>query len=251
MNFKTEPNLYTSGDIKREAKAQLSGHWGQAVLLALLPTVFSFLFIQNATVGSIWSILLEMIRSFLVVGVTFGFMNLLRNEAYELESFKEVLSPFRSKYFRNLLFLMLLKYLFIFLWSLLFLIPGIVKAYAYSQAEMIYKDTVDRTGEQPSAKECLDESQRLMKGNKMDLFALELSFIGWTFLNIFTFGILGLWLTPYMTMSQVVFYENLTESSYLKNSKEPEKASTRKQEARRRNEEVGQDPNDFRDFEDF
>lgn len=251
MNFKTKQNLYTSGDFKREAKAQLKGHWGQAVLMAVLPALFSFIFLRNITEVSVWSLFIEMIRSFLVIGVIFGFMNLLRHEASKLEGVQEIVSPFRSKYFRNLLFLMLLKYLFIFLWSLLFLIPGIVKGYAYAQTEYIYKDTVDRTGEQPSARECLAESQRLMKGNKADLFILDLSFTGWAILNGFTFGILGLWLTPYMTMSRVVFYESISEGNYLKVSEDLRKDSSRKQQASESQEEVGRDPDDFRDFDEF
>lgn len=251
MHFKTKSNLFTSGDIKREAKAQLAGHWGQAVLLALLPALFSFVFIRNTVDGSAWMIGLDLIRSFIVLGVTFGFMNLVRNRRYRLEALQEVLEPFRSKYFWKLLQLTLLKFLFTFLWSLLFLIPGIIKGYAYSQAVLIYKDTVDRTGEQPSARACLDESQRLMKGHKADLFVLELSFIGWFILTVFTFGLLGLWLTPYWTMSQVVFYENLTKGQYLNDFEPKEQTNTNRQTETQNNEEVGKNPEDFRDFDDF
>lgn len=251
MNFKTQQTLDTSRDIKKEAKAQLSGYWGQAVLMAVIPSLFSFFFIRNTADGSLWSWILGIIQSFIVVGVTFGFMNLLRNANYKLEALQEVFSPFRSEYFRNLLFLMVLKYVLIFLWSLLFLIPGIVKAYAYSQAELIYKDRVDRTGKQPTAKECLDESQRLMQGHKIDLFVLEFSFIGWILLSIVTFGLLNLWLTPYMTMSQVVFYENLTEGRYLQHSQPLEKTNNIKQASLKKEEEIGKNPDDFRDFDDF
>ena len=135
--------------------------------------------------------------------------------------------------------------------ELLFLIPGIIKGYAYSQAVLIYKDTVDRTGEQPSARACLDESQRLMKGHKADLFVLELSFIGWFILTVFTFGLLGLWLTPYWTMSQVVFYENLTKGQYLNDFEPKEQTNTNRQTETQNNEEVGKNPDDFRDFDDF
>ena len=117
MHFKTKSNLFTSGDIEREAKAQLAGHWGQAVLLALLPALFSFVFIRNTVDGSAWMIGLDLIRSFIVLGVTFGFMNLVRNRRYRLEALQEVLEPFRSKYFWKLLQLTLLKFLFTFLWS--------------------------------------------------------------------------------------------------------------------------------------
>lgn len=251
MNFKTQLNLYTSGDIKREAKAQLAGHWTDAVLVALIPSVFAFLFFRSATDNVLISVLLDMLQAFLVTGVTFGFMNLLRNKRYKLQPFQEILAPFRTDYFKNLLFLKIWKYFFVFLWSLLLIIPGIVKAYGYSQAELIYKDYVNRTGDQPDARACLEESQKLMQGHKTDLFVLELSFIGWHILNAFTYGILSLWLTPYTTMSRVVFYENITEGSYLTGTQHGNRDSTKHSDPMAEYEEVGKDPDDFRDFEDF
>lgn len=253
MHFKTKPDLYTSGEIKREAKAQLAGYWGGAVILGVIPAIFSFFFLREASDGTFIGIAFDLIRDFLVTGMTFAFMNLLRNRQYVLEPLREIVSPFRSEYFVNLLKLKLWKYLFIFLWALLFVIPGVVKAYGYSQAELIYKDTADRTGKQPDARACIEESQKRMYGYKADLFALDLSFIGWQFLNVFTFGLLSLWLTPYMQMSRVVFYENLTKGHYLhrerkKEGKETEEPSMKPVDEY---EEVGKDPDDFRDFEDF
>jgi uncharacterized membrane protein len=125
-----------------------------------------------------------------------------------------------------------------------------VKSYAYSQAELIYNDAVDRTGAQPNPRECLAESQRLMKGHKMDLFALQLSFLGWLFLSVLSLGILNLWLTPYINMSHVVFYENISKGIYLgKIDKTAERTSPDPQLDP--HEEIGKDPDDFRDFHDF
>lgn len=251
MDFKTKNHLYTSGDMKREAKAQLNGHWGQAIFMAVFPTIFYALFLRNVSEVSLWSLFLDSIRTFLIVGVSFGFMNLLRNESYQLNGLQEIVRPFRLKYFRNLLFLMFLRYVITFLWSLLFIVPGIVKSYAYSQAEYIYKDIVDRTGEQPSPGECLAESERLMKGHKMDLFVLDISFIGWGILSGLTFGILGLWLTPYMSMSRVVFYESISDGQYLDPSDEGTSPEAKDQKAAKTTEEIGKDPDDFRDFDEF
>lgn len=253
MHFKTKPDLYTSGDIKREAKAQLTGYWGGAVILGVIPAIFSFFFLREAADSTLIGVAFDLIRDFLVTGMTFAFMNLLRHHQYVLEPLQEIVSPFRSEYFVGLLKLKLWKYLFVTLWALLFVIPGIVKAYGYSQAELIYKDTVDRTGKQPDARACIDESQKRMYGYKADLFALDLSFIGWLFVNIFTIGLLGLWLTPYMQMSRVVFYENLTNGHYLNRDDGMESETTQEPHMGPINEyeEVGKDPDDFRDFEDF
>lgn len=244
MAFKTKNQLYTSSDIKREAKAQLEGHWREAVLIALIPAIFSVVIFRNTQENTFIGISLEFISDFLVTGVTFGFMNLLRSQSYILEPLQEIVSPFRSEYFVNLLKIKLWKYLYITLWSLLFVIPGIVKALAYSQAELIYKDAVDHTGYQPDARACIEESQQLMSGYKFDLFMLDLSFIGWQILNVFTLGILSIWLTPYMTMSRVVYYENLSEKQYVIEESELKKSMPRE-------EEIGKDPDDFSDFDDF
>ena len=94
---------------------------------------------------------------------------------------------------------MFLTNLFIALWSLLFIIPGIVKAFSYILEEH----------PELSANEAIDHSRAMMKGHKFDLFWLILSFIGWGFLCLFTFGIGYLWLTPYMETSVASFYEDV------------------------------------------
>ena len=253
MNFKTKADLYTSGDIKREAKAQLLGNWGPAIIIAIIPGLFSILFYRTTFDESLIGVIIELIRDFLVLGVSFSFLNLLRNRNYVLEPIREILSPFQSKYFLNLLKLKLWKSLFIFLWSLLFLIPGIVKYYSYSQAELIYKDPVDRTGKQPDARACIEESQERMNGHKADLFMLEFSFLGWYLLNGLTFGIIGFWLIPYVEMSRVVFYENLTQGYYFNRNVTNQKEVREEEfnQTSNKYEEVGKDPNDFRDFEDY
>lgn len=253
MNFKTKANLLTSADIKREAKTQLSGNWGPAIIIAIIPGLFSILFFQTSYEESFIGVIIELIRDFLVLGVSFSFLNLLRNRNYVLEPLREVFSPFQSKYFINLLKLKLWKSLFVSLWSLLFLIPGIVKYYSYSQAELIYKDTVDRTGKQPDARACIKESQMRMDGHKADLFMLEFSFIGWYLLNGVTFGVLSFWLIPYTEMSRIVFYENLTKGYYLNEDASKQNVVLDEEfiQTKTKQEEVGKDPDDFRDFDDF
>ena len=99
---------------------------------------------------------------------------------------------------------MFLMYLFIFLWSLLLVIPGIVKAFSYAMTPFILEERPEL-----SANEAIDHSRAMMKGHKFDLFWLLLSFIGWGFLCMFTFGIGYLWLIPYMQTSFASFYEDV------------------------------------------
>ena len=102
---------------------------------------------------------------------------------------------------------MLLGVVFTFLWSLLFVIPGIVKGYSYALTPYILIDDP-----QISIRDAVRKSQRMMSGQKFNLFYLQLSFIGWWILSILTGGIGFLWLIPYFTTSMAVFYRNLRDN---------------------------------------
>lgn len=99
---------------------------------------------------------------------------------------------------------MLLMRIFIFLWSLLLFIPGIVKSFSYAMTPFILEENPDL-----SANEAIDHSRAMMRGHKFDLFWLYLSFIGWAFLTVFTLGVGLLWLIPYMQASLAAFYEDV------------------------------------------
>ncbi len=91
--------------------------------------------------------------------------------------------------------------LFTFLWSLLFIVPGIIAAYSYYMAMFIYAENKDM-----GALEAIRRSKEMMKGHKMDAFVLELSFIGWMLLTMITFGIAYIYVLPYMETSIAKFY---------------------------------------------
>ena len=94
--------------------------------------------------------------------------------------------------------------IFTFLWSLLFLIPGIVKSLAYSQALYIKADHPEYDW-----KTCINESQRLMKGHKGEYFVLGLSFIGWYIVGALCLGVGVLWVEPYAEATKAHFYWSL------------------------------------------
>ena len=98
----------------------------------------------------------------------------------------------------------LLMTIFTFLWSLLFIIPGIVKMFSYAMTPYILEEHPEL-----SANEAIDRSRAMMKGHKFDLFWLLLSFIGWGILCLFTFGIGTLWLGPYVQGAHAAFYEDV------------------------------------------
>jgi uncharacterized membrane protein len=98
----------------------------------------------------------------------------------------------------------ILQGLFIFLWSMLFMIPGIVKSYSYSLAYYIKLDHPEI-----SATQAITESRRMMDGFKFKKFCLDFSFIGWVVLSIFTCGIGMLWISPYMEAANAAFYDDV------------------------------------------
>ena len=97
--------------------------------------------------------------------------------------------------------------LFIWLWSLLFIIPGIIKSYSYRLVPYIIKDEPEL-----SAKEVLLRSKALMRGQKWHAFVLDLSFIGWIILSALTLGVLSFfWVDPYIKSTNAALYLKLRD----------------------------------------
>lgn len=94
--------------------------------------------------------------------------------------------------------------LYTFLWSLLFVVPGIIKSISYSMSMYILAENKGK-----SARECIKESMAMTEGHKMELFVLSLSFIGWMLLGSITFGIAYIWILPYMTATFANAYHSL------------------------------------------
>lgn len=98
----------------------------------------------------------------------------------------------------------LLAGIYTFLWSLLFIIPGIVKGYSYSMAMYVLADNKGK-----SARECIAESKAMMEGHKMELFVLDLSFIGWYLLCSLTCGLAALYVVPLLNATHANVYETI------------------------------------------
>ena len=99
---------------------------------------------------------------------------------------------------------MLLVGIYTFFWTILFYIPGIVKTYSYAMTPYILLDKPEL-----SANEAITDSRMMMRGHKMELFLLDLSFIGWILLSILTCGILFIYVVPYMQAARAEFYRTL------------------------------------------
>lgn len=98
----------------------------------------------------------------------------------------------------------LLYTVFVMLWSLLFVIPGIIKAISYSMAFFIKAENPDI-----SPSDAIKESMRMMNGHKWEYFCLQLSFIGWYIIGALSFGIGTLWVSAYNQTANAIFYDKV------------------------------------------
>lgn len=162
---------------------------------AVLDTVL----VGPALLISFIGILLSLLSIVYSAGFTFYGMKLARRQT---PGFSTLFEGFPDA--GRLLLAGILIALFTFLWSLLFFFPGIIAAYRYRMTFRILKDNPDI-----SALTAITMSGELMHGHKMELFILDLSFIGWTFLSALTLGIVGLWFYPYQSTTEAYFYDAL------------------------------------------
>ena len=194
--------MLSNYDIRKKSREQLGGgifnsRWMMALVVSL---VFSVILSALVTIG----VGLIFTGCFLF-GYAGIFMGIARGR--EEIDVAGLFEGFKGERFTKSLVLYIVETIYIFLWSLLFIIPGIVKTYSYSMSFYIMNDHPEYT-----ATQCLDESRRMMQGHKLDLFCLHLSFIGWIIVAAFTLGIGMLWVEPYMQLSQANFYEELKKA---------------------------------------
>ncbi|MCL2110456.1 DUF975 family protein [Microgenomates group bacterium] len=113
----------------------------------------------------------------------------------------DILIGFKGDNFKRGLVAYLLMTVYVMLWSLLLIVPGIIKALAYSQVFYILADD-----DKIDPKEALKKSNKMMEGHKGEFFMLGLSFLGWGLLTAITFGIAAIWVAPYMQATYANYY---------------------------------------------
>lgn len=197
--------------LKENAKKSLQGKYGDAI--ALLGIMFAISFALGLVIGffrleeDLASTLADLssllISCALGFGMTSYFLKISRNEPV---TYNELFS--KTNMFVSYLSISLLVGLFTFLWTLAFIIPGIIAALSYSMVFFVKLDNPDM-----GAMDVLRKSKQIMSGHKMDYFVLGLSFLGWVILGAFTFGILYLWLIPYMQVTYANFYNSIKDEN--------------------------------------
>lgn len=212
--------MKTNQDYKNAALAALKGNWAPAVALTVIVLLVSFALVGSAQIpffrtaaGMLYMNMGTILLSVLfIMPLTIGYYNssleLYRNGNPDMIG--NAFSYGFRNYGRNVWASFLLM-LFVSLWSLLLVIPGIIKWYSYAMTPYILNDNPEL-----SANQAIDRSRAMMRGHKFDLFYLHLSFIGWMILSVITLGIGMLWTTPYMYTAQAVFYEDIKSEYEMK-----------------------------------
>ena len=189
----------TCQELRDRAWNSLTGKYWSLIIMLLV-----FAMISGAA-GSFTMGLLSLLTLPMSYALSVAFLNVSRTQCNpQLES---MFTVYRDNFLKAFL-VPLLQGLFVFLWSLLFVIPGVIMAYAYSMAIYVANDNPDM-----QAMDAIRKSRELMDGHKWDLFVLDLSFIGWILLCLLTCGIGFFFLAPYIEMAHVEFYRELTEQA--------------------------------------
>lgn len=209
--------MFNRVQYKKDALATLKDNWNIPCLLAIVYLILTAL----STTGT--SILCACVSGIICVGMTFTFMKMIvvshalagTEEAAEKISFSTFLEGIESRWLTALLG-SLWNLLWVSLWSFLFVIPGIVKAYSYSM--MFY---VIAENPKIGAMKAMDISKVLTQGHKANLFMMDLSFLGWAFLSMLSCGIGFIWLLPYMVMAKTYAYYDLKRMAFAQGKLTP------------------------------
>lgn len=186
---------------------------GQEVVRAVSGDRGQMAITVRANVGSLLSLLLA---GPLTIGLNYFFVRNVQN----LRDGLTVTTPFAEAFqnYPRKLGGSLWMVLFVFLWSLLLVIPGIIKGFSYAMTQYILADCPN-----VKAKDALKLSMRMMNGHKWEYFVLGLSFIGWALLSVLTLGILAVFYTnPYMQSSFAAYYLEIRDEALRTGAVTPE-----------------------------
>ncbi len=243
LNMKGDVIMWSRVELKERAKVAFKRNYWKCVLVAFILSLFAgsgtFTATSNVNledvafqyfgservaeiIGLISSILIALavlttfvsliVRIFVLNPMEIGGCKFFVNNTYGSASAKDLFAAFKNGRYWDSVGIVLLRNIFIGLWSLLFLIPGIIKAYEYRMVTYLIAEHPDMT-----RKEAFQISKEMMRGQKMDTFVLDLSFFGWYFLNIFTFGLLNLfYVQPYVMATDAELYLVLRNQYFYK-----------------------------------
>ena len=203
--------MKTRQEIKKDARELLdnrifSDKW---LYLALFLFINSLIMSIGSTVakytyGAVELLIMLLVGGAMAMGVVRGMLALVRKQDEKADIVK-LFSGFDDTYTASLIH-NLMKTLFIFLWSLLLIVPGVIKAYSWELSYYYLNDNKDM-----EYKECFEKSAEKMNGHKWDLFVLDLSFIGWYIVGLLCLGVGVFFVSPYHMTARTMFLLSIYE----------------------------------------
>lgn len=191
--------------LRNQAYEALRGKWTPAVVTSLVFCILLGVAVSLSQVNALLYLIAYLGgASIVAIGMLYACWDLFTKGT--LPEAGALFAPFKQ--YARTVGAVLLVFVYTLLWTLLLVIPGIIKAYSYSMTFYILRENPEMT-----AGDAITASQKMMDGHKMDLFLLSLSFIGWAILASITFGIGYLWLIPYIYTAYAAFYETLKKET--------------------------------------
>ena len=187
-------------ELKDKAKKSFTPHLGAILLVLLIVLVVYGLLAVMSGVGAIVSFIIAGSISLSFASI---FLNVLKGKKPVA---KDLIFGFQDENLLRGLFAFLRYEIFTFLWTLLLIVPGIIKSISYSQMFYLMAENPKMTAGEAQAK-----SMKIMEGHKWDYFILQLSFIPWHLLSIVTFGIAEIYVTPYVSTTNAAFYKKINK----------------------------------------
>lgn len=215
--------MSTSKEFRKRAWSRVTGDLGGYLIPFLLVMVgtsvvscmISFVTIIGASNGegsalSGIGVLLSLIVSLVTMLLMYGLVHLYQRKRETVTSLEDLLYPFRHLPGLNILTL-LRVFIQTYLWSLLFIVPGIIKGFSYSMTSFLL---MDEDVEFEGTGDVIRTSMAMMNGNKFRLFKLAFTFIGWFLLSIPTFGLAMFFVIPYFYAALIEFYVEVRDAYF-------------------------------------
>lgn len=186
--------------LMKASRDSLKGNWSLPIGVCFVYVLITIVVGSADDIGPMLQLLIEGPFS---LGMAIFFLAFSRKQEVSMSQLFDGFSDFLRALVAHLW-----TTLFIILWALLLIVPGIIAALSYSQTFFILSE--DKT---ISARDAVKKSKAMMNGNKKKLFYLGLRFIGWFILGGLTLGIGFLWIFPYFYLTMAKFYEDIKEGS--------------------------------------
>lgn len=185
-------------ELKTAAKEQISGKIGILFVMMLIVGILGVACAYIPVIGTIGAIIITPVFE---ISLCMVYLKLTKNEEIAVG---DLFNGFNIT--GKAVWLYIMIDVFVFLWTLLLIIPGIIKLFSYSMAPYILADNPELT-----ASEALNKSKEIMDGHKFDLFVLQLSFFWWYMLSAITCGIASIYVIPYVSATTANFYNSIKE----------------------------------------